>query len=286
MEEKKERTEHLQKIIEIEKKALPANFHCQVINEKFETALRETLDYLDEENLSIAPTFAFIDPFGIKGLPFSLIKRLLGNDKCEVLITFVDSTIERFVSELPGQTNELIGDPYASDIIESSEDRIAKARELYYNSLRGVARFVRSFGMKGRNDRNIYHLFFATNHSLGHKRMKEAMWKTDESGLFSFSDATDPKQGILFSPTPQKDLAPILGKKFKGKTASSEEVLEYTNDETAFLEKHARETLKLLESENGYKGYRIQVESIKEDGSPRRKGTFPSKTIIKFHEVS
>ena len=93
MEEKKERAEHLQKIVGIEKEALPTNFHCQVINEKFETALRETLDYLDEENLSIAPTFAFIDPFGIKGLPFSLIKRLLENDKCEVLITFVDSTM-------------------------------------------------------------------------------------------------------------------------------------------------------------------------------------------------
>ena len=286
VEEREDRATALRQIIGVEEETLPGNFRCEVINEKFEPALRKTLDSLEEENLSIAPTFAFIDPFGIKGLPFSLIKRLLGNDKCEVLITFVDSTIERFVSELPGQTNALIGNPYASDIIESSEDRIAKARELYYNSLSGVARFVRSFGMKGRNDRNIYHLFFATNHSLGHKRMKEAMWKTDESGLFSFSDATDPKQGILFSSTPQKDLAPILGEKFKGKTASSDEVLEYTNDETVFLEKHAREALKLLEYENGYKGYEIQVESIKEDGSPRRKDTFPSKTIIKFHEVN
>ena len=112
------------------------------------------------------------------------------------------------------------------------------------------------------------------------------MWKADESGLFNFSDATDPKQGILFSPTPQKDLAPILGEKFKGETVFSDEVLGYTNDETVFLKKHAREALKLLESENGYKGYRIQVKSTKKDGSPRKRDTFPSGTTIRFHEVN
>ena len=283
VEEREDRAAALNQVIGVHEETLPKNFRCEVINKKFETALRETLDSLNKEN---APTFAFIDPFGINGLPFSLIERLLGNDKCEVLITFMDSTIQRFVSELPEQVNELIGNSSASDIIASSGNRITKARELYYKSLKKAAKFVRFFEMKDQNNRTIYHLFFATNHPLGHKRMKEAMWKADESGLFSFSDATDPKQGILFSPTPQKDLAPILGEKFKDKTIFSDEVLEYTNNETTFLEKHAREALKLLESENGYKDYRIQVESIKQDGSLRRKGTFPSKAIIKFYEVS
>ncbi len=283
VEEREDRATALRQIIGVEEKTLPGNFRCEVINEKFEPALRKTLDSLEEESLSIAPTFAFIDPFGIKGLPFSLIKRLLKNDKCEVLITFMDSTIQRFVYELPEQINELIGNSSASDIIGSSKNRIAKARELYYYSLKEAARFVRSFEMKDKNGRTIYNLFFATNHPRGHEKMKEAMWKADESGLFSFSDATDPKQGILFSPTPQKDLAPILGEKFKGETVFSDEVLGYTNDETAFLKKHAREALKLLESENGY---RIQVKSTKKDGSPRKRGTFPSGTIIEFHEVS
>lgn len=282
-----ERAKHLDKIIEIEKKTLPKNFRCEVITEKFETALRGVLDDLDEEGLGIAPTFAFIDPFGIKGLPFSLVERLLGNDKCEVLITFMDSTIERFVSELPEQINELIGNSSASDIIiESPGNRIAKARELYYNSLKGAARFVRFFEMKNKNNRTIYCLFFATNHSLGHKKMKEAMWKADESGFFSFSDATDPNQGVLFSPEPWNDLAPILAEKFKGETVLSKKVLDYTNDETAFLEKHAREALELLESENGYGGYRIQVEPVKQNGKRRNKNTFPPEAIITFHKLS
>ena len=283
VEEHEKRAKTLHEIIE--KEDLPENFRCRVINKEFETALGKTLDYVDKEGLDMAPTFAFVDPFGIKGLPFSLIERLLGNAKCEVLITFMDSTIERFVSELPEQINELIGNPSASSLIKPSRDRITKARELYYNSLKRVAKFVRFFEMKGRDNRTIYHLFFATNHHLGHEKMKESMWRADKSGLFRFSDATNPNQRVLFSPDPQKDLAPVLGRKFKGKKVFSDEVLKYTNDETAFLEKHAREALKLLELDNGFKGYRIQVEPVKRDGSSRRKNTFPPGTVIKFHEA-
>ena len=286
MEENEGRANALRQTIGVHAEPLPENFRCKVINKKFEIALHETLDYLDEEKTSIAPTFAFIDPFGIKGVPFSLVERLLRKGKCEVLITFMDSTIERFVSEVPERVNELIGNPSASDIIaEPSGARIAKARELYYSSLKRIARFVRFFEMKDRNHRTIYHLFFATNHPLGHKKMKEAMWKADETGLFCFSDATDPNQTILFSPTPEKDLAPILREEFKGKTVLSDKVLKYTNDESIFLEKHARKALKLLESGNGYQGYGIQVRPKKQNGKPRRRGTFPSGTIITFHKL-
>lgn len=113
--------------------------------------------------------------------------------------------------------------------------------------------------------------------------MKEAMWKADQTaGMFDFSDATNPEQLLLFSSTPQNDLAPILGKRFQGNSVDSKEVFRYTNDETIFLEKHARGALKSLESSNGYNGYKIQVESEKKDGTARKKGTFPPRITIKF----
>ena len=61
------------------------------------------------------------------------------------------------------------------------------------------ADFVRSFAM--RNERNTmdYFLFFATNNELGLEKMKEAMWRLDESGTYTFSDATDPNQSVLFA---------------------------------------------------------------------------------------
>ena len=266
----------------MKKQTLPNNFAYRIIEQEFETALAETLDFLEKEKQQLAPTFALIDPFGITGLPFDLIKRLLQNDRCEVLITFMDSTIKRFVSELPEQINTLIGNSSASEIIRSSEDRIYKARELYKQSLEEVAKFVRFFEMCDKDGKVIYDLFFATNHPLGHMKMKEAMWKVNSEGLFSFSDGIDPNQGILLSPTPERELAPILWEKFQGQTVLSGDVLEYTNNETAFLGKHAREALKLLESESGYNGLKIEVEDTKSDGKPRRKNTFPPEAVIHF----
>ncbi len=281
VEEDKDRADHLKGTVEQQ----PSTFKVEVINNNFESALVSTLDSLDEEGSQIAPTFAFIDPFGINGLPFGLIKRFLQNDKCEAMITFMHSTMERFVTELPDQTNKLIGNTSASEIITSSNNRIAKARELYEQSLRKAAKFVRSFEMRNRHNRPIYDLFFATKHPLGHKRMKEAMWTVDRLGLFSFSDGVNPGQRVLFSPTPERDLEPIIWGKFQGReNIDCSEVLEYTNDETAFLEQHARKVLKLLESENGYNSHKIKVEPKKIDGKKRRRGKFTKGTIIKFAE--
>jgi len=50
--------------------------------------------YLDKDTL--APTFAFIDPFGFSGIPFTLIERLL---KCKRSEAFVTSW--RTLSSLP-----------------------------------------------------------------------------------------------------------------------------------------------------------------------------------------
>ena len=47
--------------------------------------------------------------------------------------------------------------------------------------------------------RLVYYLFFASNNSLSHFKMKEAMWKVDPMGDFGFSDSTNPDQALLFN---------------------------------------------------------------------------------------
>ena len=59
--------------------------------------LERVLDRLNATGSRLAPTFALIDPFGFSGIPYALIKRLLSNDKCEVLVTCMVSWINRFV---------------------------------------------------------------------------------------------------------------------------------------------------------------------------------------------
>ena len=279
VEERQDRADHLR--LELGRTANPAHFAVEVIDGTFEDSLRRVLDDLDRIGATIAPTFAFIDPFGIKGLPFQLIARLLRRNHCEVLITFMNVSIQRFVTELPGQVDSLIGTVDAATEIAASEDRVLRARELYMSSLRTVARFVRFFELRDQKNVPIYDLFFASNHPLGHYRMKEAMWKVDDSGAYSFSDGIDPRQAVLFGPNPGRDFAPELWQQFRGATIRSEKVLEHTRDETAYLEKHAREALKLLESD-GVDGKCISVAPTKADGNRRRKSTFPDGSTITF----
>lgn len=268
---------------EIERLTPPKEFKWNILEEEFASALSKTLDGLKRKRLQMAPTFAFIDPFGIKGLPFKLIARLLRQQSCEVLITFMNQALERWATELPAQINALIGRPEAADKIAGAEDRVAMARELYAQSLGTAAKYVRFFEMRDVSHRPIYDLFFASNNDLGHYKMKEAMWKADGSGDFLFSDGIDPAQATLFSPDAPREFAPSLWRHFRGQTVDWEEISRYTRDATPFLETHARGALKLLEA-SGLDGFSIRVAPTKADGKPRRRNTYPVGTQVTFVE--
>src|ERR1019366_1689996 len=92
-----------------------------------------------------------------------------------------------------------------------------------------------------------YFLFFATNNELGLKKMKEAMWRVDESGTYSFSDATDPNQSVLFSAEPDRELLMRLNK-FAGSEATTNEIERFVVRHTAFRETHYKKVLQALES--------------------------------------
>jgi three-Cys-motif partner protein len=271
---------------ELPKLELPANFKPYVLNERFEDALCSTLDDLDSRGLRIAPTFAFIDPFGVKGLPFDLIERLLRKQSCEVLVTFMTRDVNRFVSELPSHVADLIGDPSAPEAILKAQvegEGASEARRRYESSLRRAAKFVRSFRMKDEDNSLVYDLFFATNHPLGHERMKKAMWKVDGSGSFSFSDGLDPDQIVLFTPTPGADLAPRLWNRFRGQELDVAELFASAQS-TVYLEEHVRSALRLLEDKQVPGVGHIQVAPLKRDGGGRRPHKFPEGTVVRFSD--
>ena len=194
----------------------------------------------------------------------------------------MNHTLQRFVTELPEQTDRLVGIDGAAEQIATSANRVVTARTLYAQSLGTVARFVRFFALRNSQDRPIYDLFFASNNDLGHYKMKEAMWKADETGAFSFSDGVDPGQATLFSKDAPSDFAPQLAEHFDRQTVYWEHVRTYTRDATPFLDKHAHDALKLLEAEGGFKGYAIRVDETKADGMPRKRNTYPVGTRITF----
>lgn len=223
------------------------------------------------------PTFVFIDPFGFK-IPFSYVAKVMRAQSCEVLINFMFEEINRFLSQaqMPDNFDDLFGcrDWREGVSIKSPRDRVKFLHDLYQRQLMNAAgaSFVRSFAMRNERNTTDYFLFFASNNELGLKKIKEAMWRVDESGTYTFSDATDPNQTTLFAAEPNREqLERLMLAKFSGSQTTVGEVEKFVVMQTPFRETHYKKILVGLE-----RGGKVSVL-----GAPaiRRPGTFPDKNM-------
>jgi three-Cys-motif partner protein len=280
VEERADRVAHLRSRIAALR--LPAHFKIHAEQGTFAEELPSILAALDAEKPGAAPTFALIDPFGFAGIPYALINRLLRKNKSEVLITFMVDSINRWLTH-PDDTirthiAETFGTEQAVSIAFGSGDRANALKNLYQRQLQQVARFVRYFEMRDRDNRVVYYLFFASNNSLGHVKMKEAMWKVDPMGDFTFSDATNPNQALLFSEHSIAPLVETLVRRFRRKgQVPIEQVETFVNDETGYLRKHMGEALLHLEAEG-----KLTIAETKTDGRKRRARSFPNEALVTF----
>jgi three-Cys-motif partner protein len=262
---------------------LPPWITTNVLEGAFAPVANELLDELDAQGKRLAPTFAFLDPFGFKDIPLSLVARIARNLRCECFITFMYEEINRFLSHpaLGSQYDELFGTTRWREILDEHDpvtrrDRIA---DLYRRQLQGKAgfRYVREFQMINKSNRTDYFLYFGTNNLEGLSQMKQAMWKADPGGGEAFSDRTNPDQITLFQPEPNLlSLRKLLGDHFRTRGwIPIEAVEQFVLVETSFSEvMHLKiKTLRPME----------RLPSIEVQGEPgRRRGYYPPKTRIKF----
>lgn len=280
IDEQKDRIAHLEH--EIANMSIPNHFKVMPECGRFDEKLKEALDSLDADGSGLAPTFAFIDPFGFSGIPFALIERLLNQRRCEAFITFMVDAINRFLEHPKDKVVEHIVEAFGTDeairIAEAPGDRITNLRKLYQRQLQRVAKFVRYFEMRDRQDRTQYYLFFATNNDLGHIKMKEAMWRVDPEGAFRFSDATNPNQLVLFEQDTTPMLVPDLHRHFRGKGAvTGRAVREFVENRTAYLKTHMTAALRQEEAKGG-----IKVNPQKTNGKRRKANSYPDDVVITF----
>ncbi|MBI2917180.1 MAG: three-Cys-motif partner protein TcmP [Chloroflexi bacterium] len=256
VEEREDRAATLQDIVDEMRTEIPTRFTVKVEGGRtFEQAARAFLMQYTEQGTPPPPTFAFIDPFGWTGIPFSLVEAILSYRSCEVLVTFMYEEINRFIGhpDQAGNFDSFFGTTEwrTAIALATSRDRNRYLHNLYLNQLRqsAKAQYARSFEM--RNDRDVadYYLFYATNSMLGLKKMKESMWRVDPSGEFTFSDVTDPRQLVLFAKEPQFDiLRPRIVERFRGREVMVRDVEEFVVAETAFRETHyKRQVLRQME---------------------------------------
>ncbi len=260
---------------------IPPNFNVHAACGLFHEQLESRLESLEDRGGSPAPTFAFVDPFGFKGIPLSVISRLLRHRGCEVLITFMIDPVIRFLEHPKKEVVQHIVEAFGTDecirIAETATDRSKALRVLYQTQLMKTAKFVRFFEMRDQRNRPLYYLFFASKNRVGHVKMKEAMWKVDPGGDFQFSDATDPRQMVLFEPSGETELTQILLERFRGRGIVTGKIVRlYVEDETPFLNKHKTKALKSLKEAG-----RITVEKLKTDGKSWTRD-FPDTVRLTF----
>lgn len=275
------RYEHLKQLLA--RKVLPTTASCKIEEGLFDETMTELLNQLESQQLRLAPTFAFIDPFGYSHTPMSTIKKLMSHTSCEVLITFMYEEINRFLNadytNKEAQYDALFGTTEWRTITQkaaTAQERRDKLHSLYQDQLKKAAgiHYVRSFCMRNQHNATDYFLFFGTNSLLGMEKMKQAMWKVDTSGTYEFSDFSNPYQPWLLSHADDSVLQHTLSNHFKGQTVSVKAVRKYVITETPFY-KFKTEALKPLESAG-----KINVIS---SNPKRRKGYFPDeKTEIRF----
>lgn len=259
---------------------LPESVKVGIYSVDFKTAMDSLLAALDKEEKRLAPTFAFIDPFGYSGLPFYLIQRILGFRSCEVFINFAYNSINRFLETEDNREetfDALFGTTEWRKIrdIKDKEERNRQLIALYSSQLKTSAKYVRSFEMIDNLGRVSYHLFFATNHKAGFRQMKSAMWSVDQRGSFRFADTTDAGQRFLISyeETKFRDQADTLYNRFAGHTLLLQQLEDYCIEETAFPYLW-KGSLKILEDEG-----KLTVTTPR-----KRKGIFPPGCVICFNK--
>lgn len=226
----KARADRLESVIEPMLPLLPPGATVSVMHGEYATLLSKALDELESDGKRLAPSLVFIDPFGVSGLPMSLVRRVLATRSCEVLINVMTGYIHRFVAspEFEAHLDLIYGTDQWRDARHlAGAERIERLRRLYLDELSrpgvtGRAEFVRMFSMLNTKNQPIYDLVFATNHPLGIDRMKDAMWKVDPTGGERFSDATDPSQATILSDGEAHDagLIAMLRDSFSGQTVN------------------------------------------------------------------
>lgn len=287
VEKQRDRAEVLETIVnEID---LPKNFHVTVAKgETFEAACTDLLNTYNREARSLPPTFVFIDPFGWTGVPFRIVREIMANPSCEVLVTFMYEELNRFIGHPDQERNfdAFFGTRDWRFGVALAEPRARNRflHDLYARQLHESARveYVRSFQMNNDRDVTDYYLFYGTNKLLGLAKMKEAMWKVDEFGEFTFSDATDPNQFVLFAKEPQLDvLRQQILARFDGQQATIAEIEEFVLARTAFRETHyKRQILRPMEIADP------PLLTVIDAAPSRRRGTYGDRALrIQFLPV-
>jgi three-Cys-motif partner protein len=281
IEERNDRCLHLNKKIKSLGK-LPDNFEVTVIEQKFERVMGKVLSEIEIKNSSLAPTFAFIDPFGYSdtGGP-KIMGQILKHEKCEVLLTYMVGFMDKgafdpehckiICREWGFSENEIESILKLPDMISRERAWITVLKtKLIQESAKGI--FHLAFCLKGYHNRTLYYLVYFTKHKKGIEVMKNAMFNLGRVGTYTFSDHNFQQTGLtdFSSDLWKKQASRDLYDHFKGTEQKVTDVKDWILLETLF--KWSSDILITLEDDN----------KINYLGTRARRHAYPDGGHIKF----
>jgi len=275
IEEKPDRAQHLRRLVESQPK--PNNCKIEVATADFEEKMTAVLDEIPAGS-KLAPAFLMLDPFGVSGIPMSLIHRILKSGKAELYISFMYEFIDRFKStpEFQKVLTDLYGtEDWRKGLALEGDTKRDFFLDLYTDQLRkSGAKHVLRFDLY-RRGHLIYSLFFTTKSWKGADVMKRAIWKVDPFGGFAFHGTQYGQKALGLNPD-YTALRQALLKQFKGKGwVTIEEVEEFVgSDQTDFhIGQLKRPVLVPLEKDG------LLEADAKSRKRPR---TYPPRTRLRF----
>lgn len=279
IEEEQPRAEHLSRLVTEMSATLPSNCKVGIETGNCVDALTRVLDRIDSEGKQLAPCFVMLDPFGISGMPMSLIGRILRNPKAELYLSFMYEAINRHKEHpvFEPHMDALFGSSDWRNGIDVPDSSTRKQffYDLYERQLRRAgAKHVVYFELFEGN-RHVYTIFFATKHHRGCDCMKAAMWKADGSGSFAFRGQRGGQMLLHLGAPDLEILRRQLASEFGGRDwISIERLTEWVQgDQTDFHSGHLKRALKGMEEDG-----RIEVNQA----TRRQRGKYPKGTCLRF----
>jgi three-Cys-motif partner protein len=223
---------------------LPENIFTFLHCSDYVSELKNILNNVTGQEKSLAPSFAFIDPYGY-ALSMDLLNRILTFPSTELLITFMLRYVDLAMTheDQLDNMNRLFGTSKWQEIknIDNYEERVDNIVNLFSEQLN--AKYVTKIYMRSKTNIIKYVLFHATNHQKGRELIKEVLWKVCPDGTFSASEKTNPNQLILFVPEP--DLNPLKRKlleNFSQNSVKMAEIYTWLSD-TLYLPRHIHQVI-------------------------------------------
>ncbi|MEM0050136.1 MAG: three-Cys-motif partner protein TcmP [Candidatus Bathyarchaeia archaeon] len=287
-----ERANHLRKVIKEKVEPLPSWIKYDIHVKDFNQYIKELINYLNVEKLSLAPALTFVDPFGWKDLNYNILSDLMKFGKGELLITLMAGFLQRFVwdkAHLP-TIRRLFSDDQIKSIKGSDHQELQEKLIMEYFLANLTSKIEEKIGnatkiwhlaFSARNASNVleYYLIYLTKNCKGFEAMKNAMYNVSSDGSYRFSDFDfDPHQSTLID----------YGVEDVWISDASKEVMDYIDKVTrnGTLKIPIREIKDYIICETKWKYKNAILQKLESDKkiivniSDRRGTTFPDQGFI------